>query len=75
MFEATETIFRESLSEAIEQTLLTDPSADRETVVTELAMRWNFSAGDYLEGDACYIDADCADAILQIAMFGELVFG
>ena len=51
MFEATETIFRESLSEAIEQTLLTDPSADRETVVTELAMRWNFSAGDYLEGD------------------------
>lgn len=27
------------------------------------------------EGDACYIDADAADAILQIAMFGEIVFG
>lgn len=27
------------------------------------------------EGDTCNIDADCADAILQIAMFDELVFG
>lgn len=27
------------------------------------------------DGDTCHIDADCADAILQIAMFGELVFG
>lgn len=27
------------------------------------------------EGDACHIDADVADAILQIAMFDELVFG
>lgn len=27
------------------------------------------------EGDACHIDADAADAILQIAMFGEIVFG
>lgn len=25
--------------------------------------------------DACHIDADAADAILQIAMFGEIVFG
>ncbi len=27
------------------------------------------------EADACHIDADAADAILQIAMFGEIVFG
>lgn len=27
------------------------------------------------ECDACHIDADCADAILQIAMFDEIVFG
>lgn len=27
------------------------------------------------EADACYIDADAADAILQIAMFDEIVFG
>lgn len=27
------------------------------------------------EGDTCNIDADCADAILQIAMFDEIVFG
>ena len=26
-------------------------------------------------GDTCNIDADCADAILQVAMFDELVFG
>ena len=43
MFDITESLFRESLTEAIEETLLTDPSADRETVVTELALRWNFS--------------------------------
>ena len=27
-----------------------DP-ADRETIINELALCWNFSAGDYLEGD------------------------
>lgn len=27
------------------------------------------------EGDTCHIDADCADAILQIAMYDEIVFG
>ena len=27
------------------------------------------------EGDTCYLDMDCRDAILQIAMFGELIFG
>lgn len=27
------------------------------------------------EGDTCHIDADCADAILQVAMFDEIVFG
>lgn len=51
MFDITESLFRESLTEAIEETLLTDPSADRETVVTELALRWNFSVGDYLKGN------------------------
>ena len=50
MFDITETIFRESLTEAIEETLSNDPSADRETIINELALCWNFSAGDYLGG-------------------------
>ena len=43
MFEATETIFRECLAEAIDETMANDPLADRETIVNELATRWNFN--------------------------------
>ena len=27
------------------------------------------------DGDACMFDADCADAVAQLAVFGELVYG
>ena len=30
---------------------------------------------DYMDPDACYSDAETADAVLQVALFGEIVFG
>lgn len=37
-------------------------------------MRGWIMAGD-AENDACDIDTECADAIVQAALFGELVYG
>ena len=50
MFEATETIFRQCLDEAIEETLENSPLQDREELVRELAARWQFNVSDYMEG-------------------------
>ena len=51
MFEATESIFRQCLDEAIAETLENDPSQDREELMRELAARWQFNVNDYLQGE------------------------
>ena len=51
MFDATESIFRQCLDEAIEETLENDPLQDREELVRELAARWQFNVSDYLQGE------------------------
>ena len=48
MFEATESIFKDCLNEAIAETLENDPLQDREEIVRELAERWSFNVSDYL---------------------------
>lgn len=48
MFEATESIFRQCLDEAIAETLEDDPSQAREELLRELAARWRFNVSDYL---------------------------
>lgn len=48
MFEATESIFRECLNEALVETLENDPSRDRDELVRELAARWQFNVSDFL---------------------------
>ena len=50
MFEATESIFRQCLDEAIAETLENSPLQDREELVRELAARWRINVSDYLNG-------------------------
>jgi hypothetical protein len=52
VFEATKSIFRQCLDEAIAETLENDPSQDRDELVRELAARWSFNVSDYLNEGA-----------------------
>ena len=52
MFEATESIFRQCLDDAIAETLENDPTQDREELIRELAARWSFNVSDYLNDGA-----------------------
>lgn len=48
MFEATESIFRQCLDDAIAETLENNPTQDREELIREFAARWQFNVSDYL---------------------------